>query len=167
MLRDVDEGRAGESSDLRLLRRTFALAQEARGSGNLPFGALLADPNGTVLLEARSRVISEHDCTAHAETTLVRMACRELSPEALAAATFYSSTEPCAMCSGAIYWAGLTRVVFGVGLETFRQLTPDDSERGPQLSCRDVFASGGRSVAVSGPLLEDEGLVVHEGFWTP
>ncbi|TIP76607.1 MAG: nucleoside deaminase, partial [Mesorhizobium sp.] len=53
------------------------------------------------------------DRTAHAERLLASWAGMNFSPEELASCTLYTSAEPCAMCSGTIYWAGIGRVVFG------------------------------------------------------
>ena len=55
-----------EWDDLRFLRRAIAIAQQARDHGNHPFGALLVDGQGSVLLEAENTVVSERDVTGHA-----------------------------------------------------------------------------------------------------
>jgi tRNA(Arg) A34 adenosine deaminase TadA len=149
-----------------LMRRALEIARRAREHGNHPFGALLANAAGTVLVEAENTVITGSDVTGHAETNLVRRASAELDAATLAAATLYTSTEPCAMCAGAIYWSGISRVVFGLREGELRALTGSDS-RNPTLAlpCREVFARGQRPIEVIGPLLEDEARVVHDGFW--
>jgi tRNA(Arg) A34 adenosine deaminase TadA len=150
--------------DLRLLRQAIETARRARAHGNHPFGALLASESGEVLLEAENTVLTGHDVTGHAETNLIRLASGRLAKEVLAACTLYTSTEPCAMCAGAIYWAGVGRVVYGlseVGLHA------QFGSSGLLLPCREVFARGGREVQVLGPALEDEAWEVHVGFWTP
>ncbi len=149
-----------------LMRRALDLARQARDHGNHPFGALLTDADGRVRLEAENTVVTERDCTGHAEINLMRLACRNLDRNTLAAATLYTSTEPCAMCAGAIYWAGVSRVVFGLRERELRILTGDDPKN-PTLAlpCREVFARGQRPIEVTGPLLEDEARAVHDGFW--
>ena len=158
--------RAPASPTDELIRRAFRLAHRAREHGNHPFGALLADVDSRVLIEAENAVVSDGDCTGHAEINLVRAACRTLAHAALATATVYTSTEPCAMCAGAIYWAGVSRVVFGLRESDLRALTGADP-RNPTLTlgCREVFARGQRPIEVIGPVLEDEARAVHEGFW--
>ena len=148
------------------MRRALALARLARDHGNHPFGALLADAAGEVLLEAENTVVTASDCTGHAELNLMRDASRSLDRDALASATLYTSTEPCAMCAGAIYWAGVSRVVFGLREGGLPALTGADP-RNPTLAlpCRDVFACGQRPIEVIGPVLADEARAVHEGFW--
>jgi len=148
------------------MRRALSLARLARDHGNHPFGALLAGPDGRVLLEAENTVVTAADRTGHAEINLVRQACLSLDAEALAAATLYTSTEPCAMCAGAIYWAGVSRVVFGLREGELRALTGDDPAN-PTLAlpCREVFARGQRAVDVIGPVIEDEARAIHQGYW--
>lgn len=56
------------------LRAAIELAGRARANGNEPFGALLVDGDGTVVLEAENSVVTGRDYTGHAETNLMRMA---------------------------------------------------------------------------------------------
>lgn len=79
-----------------LLLAAIAIAARARKNGNHPFGALLTDGEGRVVLEAENTVVTDSDVTAHAETNLVRSASRTLTSQQLTAATLYTSTEPCA-----------------------------------------------------------------------
>jgi tRNA(Arg) A34 adenosine deaminase TadA len=150
-----------------LLRQAVALARAARDHGNHPFGSLLADADGAVLLEAENTVVTEADATGHAETNLVRLASRHYGRDALRTCTLYTSTEPCAMCSGAIYWSGIGQVVFALAESGLADLTGSDPEN-PTLSlpCREVFARGQRPIAVLGPFDLPEAVAVHEGFWT-
>ena len=155
-----------DSTDLRLLRRAIALSAESRAAGQHPFGALLAAPDGTVLLEATNGFHPDGDGTAHAERLLATRACVALSPEMRAAATLVTSAEPCAMCAGAIYWAGIGRVVFGLSERRLKALIgPHPENLTMDLPCRTVFAAGQRRVLVDGPLLEQEAEAPHHGFW--
>jgi tRNA(Arg) A34 adenosine deaminase TadA len=106
------------------------------------------------------------DATGHAELEAVRTASPARPPETLRAATLYSSTEPCAMCAGAIYWSGVGRVVYGLSEARLLALTGSHPEN-PTLAlpCREVFARGQRAIEVIGPLLEDEAAAGHAGFW--
>jgi len=153
-----------EWDDLRFLRRAIALAQQARDHGNHPFGALLVDAHQQVIFEAENTVVTERDCTGHAETNLMRLASRQVLPEVLAGCTLYSSAEPCAMCAGAIHWGNVGRLVYGVGASRFYMLigpTPTQID----LVCREVFARSSQPIVVIGPVLEDEALAVHADFW--
>jgi tRNA(Arg) A34 adenosine deaminase TadA len=152
--------------DDRFLRHSFAVARRALAHGNHPFGAILVDANGNVLIEAENGYMPSHDGTAHAERLLATQACTTLGADVLAKATLYSSAEPCAMCAGAIYWAGIGRVVYGLSERRLRGATGNHPENPTlDLPCRAVFASGQRPTEVVGPLLEDEAEALHEGVW--
>jgi tRNA(Arg) A34 adenosine deaminase TadA len=153
--------------DEQFLRLSFAVAQRSLTHGNHPFGCIVVDADGKVLIEAENGYMPDHDGTAHAERLAATQACRTLGREVLAAATLYSSAEPCAMCAGAIYWAGIGRVVYGLSEHRLRGVTGNHPENPTlDLPCREVFASGQRPTEVIGPLLEDEAAALHDGVWT-
>src|SRR5690349_18456446 len=152
--------------DEEFLRRSFEVARRSLVNGNHPFGAILVDENRNVLIESENGYLPAHDKTAHAERLLATQACRTLEPGVLLKATLYSSAEPCAMCAGAIYWAGIGRVVYGLSEHRLRALTGNHPENPTlDLPCREVFSRGQRPTAVIGPLLEEEAASVHDGVW--
>jgi len=152
--------------DEHFLRRSFDVARRSMTHGNHPFGAILVDTSGKVLIECENGYMPAHDGTAHAERLLATEACRTLPADVLAKATMYSSAEPCAMCAGAIYWAGIGRLVYGLSEHRLRDYTGNHPENPTlDLPCRAVFASGQRPTEVVGPLLEDEAAAMHEGVW--
>jgi len=152
--------------DQRLLRLAIAVSARSRGRGNHPFGAVLADADGEVLLEAENTVATTGDVTGHAEMNLIRTASRTLPREVLARATVYSSTEPCAMCAGAIYWSGVGRLVYAMAEGDLLALTGDHPANPTlDLGCRLVLRSGQRQIEVIGPALIEEAIAAHEGFW--
>ena len=148
------------------LRRSFEVARRAVTHGNHPFGAILVDQHRNVLIEAENGYMPARDGTAHAERLLATQACTTLNPDVLKAATLYSSAEPCAMCAGAIYWAGIGRLVYGLSEHRLRAVTGNHPENPTlDLPCREVFKSGQRATEVLGPLLEDEAEALHAGVW--
>jgi tRNA(Arg) A34 adenosine deaminase TadA len=153
-------------TDVRLLRRAVAIARLSRQSGNHPFGALLVDDTGEVVLEAQNTVETGQDATGHAETNLARAASGRFGPAELAAMTMYASAEPCAMCSGAVYWAGIGTVVYALSEADLAIITGAD-EHNPTMAlpCREVFAAGQRPTSVRGPVVLPEATEVHAGFW--
>jgi tRNA(Arg) A34 adenosine deaminase TadA len=152
--------------DAHFLRRSFDVARRSMTHGNHPFGAILVDAGGKLLIECENGYMPAHDGTAHAERLLATEACRTLPADVLAKATMYSSAEPCAMCAGAIYWAGIGRLVYGLSEHRLRDYTGNHPENPTlDLPCRAVFASGQRPTEVVGPLLEDEAGAMHEGVW--
>jgi len=155
-----------DSIDIQHLRTTIETAWHARKHGNHPFGAILVDENNQVLLQAENSVVTNKDCTGHAETNLIRLASQQYSAEELEKCTLYTSTEPCAMCAGAIYWGNVRRVIYAlseVGLYEIIGPSPDQL----LLPSREVFARSQRPTVVEGPVMEldAEARAVHAGFW--
>ena len=152
----------------KFMRRSFAVAQRARTHGNHPFGALLVSATGEVLMEVENGYMPDRDMTGHAERLLATQASKQFDPKFLADCTLYTSAEPCCMCAGAVYWAGIGRVVYGLSEHRLKTLTGNHAENPTlDLPCRTVFAAGQRHVEVIGPLLEDEAAAVHAGAWGP
>lgn len=153
--------------DIALLRESIRVGLEARAAGNHPFGAVLADANGQILMTMGNNYLVDKG-PGHAETNLARTAATTYDQDFLATCTLYSAFEPCSMCAGTIYWAGIGRVVFGVTELRLAEMTGDNPENlTMSLSCRDVLAAGQREVIVEGPFaaVEEEALKSHEGFW--
>jgi tRNA(Arg) A34 adenosine deaminase TadA len=149
------------------LRRAFDVARRARRNGNHPFGAILVGLAGEVLMEMENGFMPDHDMTGHAERLLATRASKSYDVGFLAACTLYSSAEPCAMCAGAIYWAAIGRVVFGLSERRLKTLIGNHTENPTlDLPCRTVFAAGQRNVEVIGPLLEDEAAALHADAWS-
>jgi tRNA(adenine34) deaminase len=142
-------------ADLKHLGLAIALSHSARAHGNEPYGAVLVDGHGRVLLRAENTQVTDRDCTAHAEISLLREATRRFEPETLAGCTLYASGEPCPMCASAIYRSNVRRVVFALDSATMVELDGPDADQ-LMLTCREVFARGTHPVEVLGPALQDE-----------
>ena len=112
-------------ADEALLRRAIAIAAAAVDQGDAPYGSLLADQDGKILIEAHNTVRRDNDISAHPELKLARWAARELAPDAAALTTMYTSCQPCGMCSGGIIRSGLGRVVYALSTEQLIELNPD------------------------------------------
>jgi len=149
----------------RHLRRANEVARRAAGMGRHPFGALLVAPDGETVLAEQGNI----DTVNHAESTLARQAASAWPGAYLRDCTLVTTFEPCAMCAGTVYWAGIGRVVYGASEEALLALTGSHEEN-PTLSlpCREVFARGQRDVEVIGPVdsLVAEMVEPHRGFWT-
>ncbi|HJO03001.1 MAG TPA: nucleoside deaminase [Acidobacteriota bacterium] len=143
------------------VQRCYELAEAAVEAGNHPFGALLVHDD-EVVFEAGNTVNTGNDGTRHAELQLVRGAWGALGPELLGKATLYTSTEPCLMCAGAIFWAGIPRVVYGVGA---RAMTAIVGKPYRGLPLREVELAAGFAFEVVGPVMQDDGLRIHADFW--
>lgn len=154
------------ANDERLLRHSFTVATRARANGNHPFGAVLAGPDGAILMEQENAYNPTHDMTGHAERVMMTRASQAYTPSFLAGCTMYTSAEPCAMCAGAAYWAGVGRVVYGLSESQLKAITGNHPENPTlDLPCRIVFDAGQRKVEVVGPILCEEATALHDGVW--
>jgi guanine deaminase len=93
------------------LREAVQLAAESVSAGGGPFGALVVRA-GEIVGRGRNLVTESRDPTAHAEVVAIRDACQNLDSHQLMGCELYSSSEPCPMCLGAIYWARPDAVYF-------------------------------------------------------
>ena len=106
--------------DLERLRGCVELARVALDDGDEPFGSILVDGDGTTLYEDRNRV-KDGDHTRHPEFAIARWAVDNLSPDARARATVYTSGEHCPMCAAGHAWVGLGRIVYAASSEQLSQ----------------------------------------------
>ena len=157
-----------DERDEAFLRRSFEVARRAVEHGNLPFGAILVNGDGKIVLESENRSITEHDFTAHAEVMLMHEAARRFEPEYLSRCTMYSSAEPCPMCAGSVYWAGVRRVVYGLDIPSLDAVIgADPLNPTPHLRAAVVLAGGKIPIVLEGPALVEEAIAVHDGRWEP
>ncbi|SEM02440.1 nucleoside deaminase [Rhodococcus maanshanensis] len=138
------------------LRRAISLAEHAGRDGNRPFGAVIVDAGGATIAEGRNEVTSTGVVTAHAELVAITAAIDVGNGAELTGAAIYASGEPCPMCSAAIVWAGITRVVFGAAEPDFTAIIGGHPRF--TLRCTEVLRSSDASITVSGPNLDDEAL---------
>jgi tRNA(Arg) A34 adenosine deaminase TadA len=153
--------------DTEHLRLAIRIAGESRAGGNHPFGALLVGPDGDVLISS-GNTCSVDRGVGHAEANVARAAAQRYEPEFLERCTLVTSVEPCCMCAGACYWAGIGTVVYGLSERRLADFTGDNPENLTlDLSCHTVFAAGRRQVAIRGPFSELEGEILndHRDFW--
>ena len=94
------------------MREAIRMASESVARGGGPFGAVIVK-DGEIVAGSSNNVTIDNDPTAHAEVNAIRIACRKLGTFDLNGCTIYTSCEPCPMCLGAIYWAGISRIFYG------------------------------------------------------
>jgi tRNA(adenine34) deaminase len=95
------------------MRLALAEARAALETQDVPIGAVVVGPDGTVLGRGRNRREADGDPTAHAEILALRDAARALGSWRLDGCTLVVTLEPCAMCAGGIVLARVPRVVLG------------------------------------------------------
>jgi tRNA(Arg) A34 adenosine deaminase TadA len=149
--------------DRAFMARAFELARYAVTHGGGPFGALLVK-DGKVLAEFSNCVHSTGDVTKHAETGLISAFSPKIDRETFGKSTLYTSTEPCAMCCGAICFAGIGRVVYGTSEAPFVQVMGLPADPNP-LTSHEILNRIAPSIKVLGPLMESDGLKIHEEYW--
>ena len=145
---------------LNFLSTCLDLAKSSLEKGNHPFGAIIV-LDGKIITSSENEVVSLNDVTAHAEFLLVQKAQQQLSSKQLSDCTLYTSTEPCPMCTGAIYWAGIARVVFGCSSAELFNIV----KSGLNMSVTSIFIKGTRSIDIIGFKDEKAFVEIHEKFW--
>ena len=164
-----EEEKKLSSQDLDFLRESIKQSHISKNNGHHPFAALVVAEDGTIISSAGNNSMPpKGDPTQHAELRAAADAAKRVSQEELSKATLYTSAEPCAMCTGAVYWTGIGRIVYALSEENLLIQTGDDPENPTfALPCRDVVARGQRDIEVIGPALEEEAREPHVGFWKP
>lgn len=146
--------------ELRAMRLAISASREALDAGNQPYGATLVSADGEILQVAGNAQVTSGDGMAHAEIVAVRQATARLGAQAVRGSTVYASGEPCAMCCGALFWAGVTRVVYGATNPQMAALFGGESL---PIRCADVVAGASPAMRVDGPVLGEEAMaVLHE-----
>ncbi|MDZ7747387.1 MAG: nucleoside deaminase [Halobacteriales archaeon] len=144
----------------RHMERALELAREAGDRGDEPFGSVLVR-DGQIVMEDRNAVNSTDDIRRHPELTLAQRAASEFTREECRQTVLYTSTEPCAMCSGGIYIAKLGGVVYSVSAERAGEVADTDLV----VPSADIFEHGSVEIPVVGPVLPEEGAQIHAEWW--
>ena len=103
---------ASDHASGRFMREAIRLSRESVRQGGGPFAAVIVK-HGEIIAQASNSVTRDNDPTAHAEINAIRQACRALNTFDLSGCTIFTSSEPCPMCLGAIYWARLEKIYYG------------------------------------------------------
>ena len=112
--------------DREFMQMAIDLSIESVANGGGPFGAVIVR-NGDVIATGSNQVTKSCDPTAHAEVSAIREACAKEQNFKLEGCTCYTSCEPCPMCLSALYWAGISRIVYGNTKEDAKTINFDDS----------------------------------------
>ena len=145
--------------DAYFLRLTFELAWKSASEGMDPFAAILTK-DGEIVASSADKCILYSDPTAHAELVVISEFCRLEKRISLEEYTLYANVEPCIMCSGAIHWSRLGRLVFGLRQSGLQKVSGGQ----PKPSADDLINMGKSRTEVYGPFLEDEARKVFEAF---
>ena len=133
------------------ISRAIELAYAAKQKGDNPFGSILVDQDGNILMEDENTQVTQNDITGHPELKIAKRAAAKYEKEFLKTCTMYNSAEPCTMCTGAIYWSGIGRIVFGISKVRLNELK-DDGIGSINYSIHELLGNSGKSFEVVGPM---------------
>lgn len=148
-----------QQQDEHFIRKAFEIALQSAKNGFDPFGALLVK-EGVIASSSIDKCIQYSDPTAHAELILISEYCRNNQLISLEGYTLYCNVEPCVMCSGAIHWSRISRVVFGVSQARLQSVSKGKQKPG----CEALINIGNHKIEVIGPILEEEGMEILTRF---
>lgn len=142
------------------MKRAIELSKMAVIHGNEPFGAVLVKDD-EIVFENENQIYTRNDYTFHAEMGLIRRFVEETGISDLSEYTLYSSCEPCYMCSGAMVWAKLGRLVYAASdIELCEILGSKGSE-----CSKIVFENSHIKPSVISGVLKEESLVVLRDYF--
>lgn len=133
------------------IEKALELAYEAKEKGDNPFGSILVDAKGKILMEDMNTQIIDNDITAHPELKIAQRAAAKYDAEFLAECTMYNSAEPCTMCTGAIYWSGIGRIVYGISKSRLNELKTE-GDGSIRYSIHELLGNSAKSIKVVGPM---------------
>lgn len=133
------------------VRKAINLAYQAKSKGDNPFGSILVDDQGNILMEDENTQVTENDITGHPELKIAKRAAAKYDKEFLSKCTMYNSAEPCTMCTGAIYWSGIKRIVFGISKQRLNEIK-NDGVGSINYSIHELLGNSTKDIEVVGPM---------------
>jgi len=153
-------------TDEYFIRLAIDVAKKSKEKNNLPFGCVLVNNGAEVILKGENTVNTDNDCLAHAEINLIRVASRTYDYSYLNDCTIYTSDEPCPMCTSAIYWSGIGKLVYGLSKSKYYKIVGRSNPNWVfEMPVRELLNKGGRKLEVVGPLLEEEASILHTHYF--
>ena len=143
------------------MEKAIELSRLAVEHGNEPFGAVLAKDDEIVFTN-ENQIYTKHDPTFHAEVGLIREFCAKTGISHLKEYTLYSSCEPCFMCSGAMVWVKLGRLVYGASNIELENILGNEGCNCSKL----VFDNSFWKPEVTEGVLRDESLEVLRDYFS-
>lgn len=149
------------TEDEKFMREAIRLSRLAVEHGNEPFGAVLVK-NGEIVFSNENQIYTRHDPTFHGEAGLIREFCAQTAITDLREYTLYSSCEPCFMCSGALVWVKLGRLVYGASNMELEHILENEG-----CNCsRMVFEHSFWQPKVTEGILREEALEILEKYFS-
>lgn len=130
-----------------LIRVSMEEAEAAILRGDDPFGGVITDCTGNIIVRDGNRQNTETDPTAHAEIVLIRKACKKLGSADLSGCISFCNAESCPMCASALVMAGIRTFYFG----TYMEPTCN-----PHIPMAEVLAQSSGAFSLEGGIFEHE-----------
>jgi tRNA(adenine34) deaminase len=143
------------------MKQAIALSAAAVEHGNEPFGAVLVK-DGKVVYTNENQIYTQHDPTYHGEAGLIRRFCAETGITNLEEYTMYASCEPCFMCSGAMVWTKLGRLVYAASNMELERILGNDGCNCSKM----VFDHSFHRPQVTAGVLREESLAILEQYFS-
>lgn len=128
--------------DIRYMKEALRLAQQAYDAGEVPVGAIVVSGN-RIIARGYNQTEQLQDCTAHAEMIALTAAFHNIGAKYLPEAVLYITLEPCLMCSGAIAWSQIGRIVYGASDEKYGYASLAQAAGKPHLFHPKAIVAGG------------------------
>ena len=142
------------------MRKAIELSRLAMEHGNEPFGAVLVKNNEMVFTN-ENQIYTRHDPTFHGEAGLIREFCAQTGITDLQEYTMYSSCEPCFMCSGAMVWIKLGRLVYAASNMELEKILGNEGCNCSKM----VFDNSFWQPQVTAGVLREESLVILKEYF--
>ena len=140
-------------TDEHYIQQAFKEAQRAFDEDEVPVGAVIV-MNDRIIARGYNQVEKLTDSTAHAEIIALTAAFNFLGSKYLPDATLYVTVQPCLMCSGALYWSKIGRIVYGA----------EDEKNGYKKVAGTTSPFHPKTIVVEGILKEECGQLMKDFF---
>ena len=145
--------------DEKFIKIVYDLARESAKNGNDPFSAILVHKNEICHTSFDISVKSSNP-TLHAELNVISEYCSSNKIFSLDGYSLYCNVEPCIMCSGAIHWSRISKVVYGISQMNLQKISGGKSK----LKIEEIINIGHKKIEIIGPILENEGIEIFKEF---
>jgi tRNA(Arg) A34 adenosine deaminase TadA len=147
------------NSDEYFIKMVYDLAKDSAKNNGDPFAAILVFDN-KICHKSFDISVKSSNPTLHAELNVISEYCSINKIFSLDGYTLYCNVEPCIMCSGAIHWSRISKIVYGISQKSLQNISKGKQKP----NCEDLINTGSKKVEIIGPLLEEEGLKIFNEF---
>ena len=137
------------------MREALHEARVGLESGEPPFGCVIVDPSGEIVVRNHDRVIQHGDMSSHAETLAVREAIGLVETDNLTDYQLISTIEPCAMCFTTAWLNRISRIVFGATMEDVYYIT-QQKQREMTITASEMNHRSGNTIELVGGVLAND-----------